>query len=572
MVKYFLQKYPTNLYIVVYGSFFYFLHAQVTEHIAFAMVQIGEIKFTPQNFFFNFISKEVSAQITLPAIFLKAGFNKYLLSFFLSWLFTLIPFIATWQFAKNSKSPYIFFLLFTSLLICFQIPNWYFYPYSIQLGFYAFGNIGFWIFILFFGLLLQRKSNAYLISGLLVSIHIPWGILSIFFLAIDQVRNGISKKLLKSFLYGICISGILLVLSSNFINSIQLSEAQPGLIEKVYKSIKPIKLTYEQYPFYAFDPFVWNNSHNPFIFYSGIAQALIILFNLFLPSFLINIRVRDRYLDKFRNQIAFYINFLSILVLIGLTYMELARIFPLPFVDILWRLIINRYLNAASFVSLIFIAIYLFHSTFYNSEKPSATFFVFLSSFIYLFNFVDLALYLIVSISVLFIVFAFYKSQIGLFIKRFIVLAAFAPIVYTANLPLSNLYTTLVYLDSNDPIFNYLEKNQSKDILLGPHVQSNNGLDVSLISGKAFYVMSEMNYSKNGEEKSVYCYKKNIDYKSLVANAETCFQERAREDWEKIFEQLNISSVIVFNRNKLNLDLVAKNRIFSIYSIDVLSK
>ena len=81
-----------------------------------------------------------------------------------------------------------------------------------------------------------------------------------------------------------------------------------------------------------------------------------------------------------------------------------------------------------------------------------------------------------------------------------------------------------------------------------------------------------MNYSIHGEDKSVYCYKKNTEYNLLVANAERCFQERTREDWEKIFKQLNISSVIVFNRNKLNLDLVAKNNIFSIYSIDVLSK
>jgi hypothetical protein len=251
--------------------------------------------------------------------------------------------------------------------------------------------------------------------------------------------------------------------------------------------------------------------------------------------------------------------------------MELARIFPLPFVDTMWRLIINRYLNAASIVSLIFMASYLFNSIFYSKEKPNITFFIFLSAFIYLFNF-ELAWYLFTGITFLSITFAFYSSQISLIIKRFLLLIAFAPIVYMANLPYSNLYTTLTYLFNNDSIFNYLESKQIDDIFLGPHVQSNNGLDVSLISGKAFYVMSEMNYSINGEDKSVYCYKKNADYNTLVANAERCFQERTREDWEVIFKQLNIGSVIVFNKNVLDLDLVAKNNIFSVYSINSQAK
>lgn len=562
----YLRKINPYLLILVYSSFFYFLHPQVTEVISFAMVQIGEIQFSSNNFIFNFVSKEASAQITFAAILLKIGVDKFVVQFLISWLLTLIPFFAIYEFIQESQYKYWYYFFFTSILIIFQIPNWYFYPYSFQIGFYSFGNTGFWIFILFFGLLLRNKPLAYFISGLLLSIHIPWGVLSLLFVMLNQHINKTNKSFNKYLLLGLCISIALLSLSYYFILHNELSGPESAILDKFNNLITLEKLTKEHYPFYAFDPFIWNNSHNPYIFHDGIINGLIIIFNLFLPSILVNLKLNETNQEFIRINAVIYLNFLSILVLIGLIYMELARLVPLPLVGALWRLIINRYLCVSSLISLIFMSIFLWNTLITKNRAIKFKFFLFLVAFIYILNFKYQGyVFLVVGLCYLMQI-SLQKEVIFKFNSNLLRVATIILMV-GANTPTNDKYTTIFNFQNSDKVFDYLKNQQEGAILLAPNVQSNNGLEVTHISGHAHFLLSKLDYFDDGVSKSVYCYEPTKDYQLQIINTNKCFEERERGDWKKIFNQLNIGSVIVFKRHILNLDLVAQNELFSIYTI-----
>ena len=122
-------------------------------HAEFALTLSGFKYFTDNNWFFKNISSEFSSQITIPAMLLKLGANKFYVQMLMSFISVAIPYFAVWEFCKKFPDSIIFYGLFTTLLALTIIPNWYFYPFSFPAGFFNFGNLGLWSTLLFFGLL-----------------------------------------------------------------------------------------------------------------------------------------------------------------------------------------------------------------------------------------------------------------------------------------------------------------------------------------------------------------------------------------------------------------------------------
>jgi hypothetical protein len=126
-------------------------------------------------------------------------------------------------------------------------------------------------------------------------------------------------------------------------------------------------------------------------------------------------------------------------------------------------------------------------------------------------------------------------------------------------------YNTVTFLNSNDPICLYLKKPKVGALLLSPGIQSNNGMNAAFFSGASYYLMPHTPPHSDTELKSIYCYSPSYDYPKWVSSIKDCFEGRTRSEWMDIFSQFNIDSVMVLSSLKLNLELVAKNELFSIY-------
>ena len=91
-----------RLYIPLVISVIYFIiNPVITEHTEFALTLGGFKYFTNNNHFFIKISSEFSSQITIPAILLKFGINKYFVQLLMSFISVAIPYFAVWEFCKK---------------------------------------------------------------------------------------------------------------------------------------------------------------------------------------------------------------------------------------------------------------------------------------------------------------------------------------------------------------------------------------------------------------------------------------------------------------------------------------
>lgn len=563
----------SNFWIIFFIASAYFIaHPQITEHVEYGLVESGLVKFTKENFLFNVVRGDRSMQITIPTILLDMGFNKYAVQIILSWLFTLIPFYSIWTLVK-SNDPWFSWTTYFFVLISLTnwlMPNWYFYPYSLSIGFFAFGNIGFWIFVLLFGLIIERKALAYLISGLLLGLHIPWGIAGTIVIVSDFLKRNSNLIKLIFFTIGICGSVISIYIGNRYSLNIPTNSIGDPLIEKLILFLKFSKNEVTQ--FYAYSPFIWNNSHNPYLFYSDAYGALKILFYLFFPTLVLNLKVSDSQIDAKRKKIVYYINILSIFVFFILIYLEIARYINLPFVQIFNRLITNRFLCLSNLLVIIFSISVILKSL--NCNKYKIDFLVYSLSLFYLFQ----ASQHTIIFSSLFLVtylltykYVTRKPLICVLFKKLLLVAAVLLLVLSFALIVpKNKYNAFSFIASTDPVIKYLMsmRDEDGDILISPNVQSNNGLNVTLFSNKAYHMIGKLKYQNGENFEEVFCYKSNLSYDDLVANAYECFEKRRRGEWAELFQQLGISSVVVPNNIKLDLDVIAHNDLLTIYKLN----
>lgn len=563
----------SNFWIIFLVATAYFIiHPQITEHVEYGLVESGIVKFTKENFLFNIVRGDRSMQITIPTMLLDFGFNKYIVQIILSWFFTLIPFFSIWSLVKSKDLWFSWAVYFSVLILLtnFLMPNWYFYPYSLSIGFFAFGNIGFWIFVLLFGLIIERKTIAYLVSGLLLGLHIPWGIAGSIVIISDFIKNDSKYKKLILFLIGLFGSAISIYIGNRYSIGLPSNLIEYSLIEKLNLILNFSKNEVTQ--FYAYSPFIWNNSHNPYFFYSDLYGAFRILFYLFFPTVILNLKISDVEIDIKREKIVYFINVLSLFVLIVLIYLEIARYVNLPFVQIFNRIITNRFLCLSNLVVIIFSISVILKSTICNKYKID--FWVYLASVFYLFQ-ANIAV-IIGSFIFLVIYFFIYKWVIkgarAYFIyKEIFLMLAVALFAFSSALIVpKNKYHAFTFLATSDPVIKYLMsmKEEEGDILIAPNVQSNNGLNVTLFSNKAYHMLGKLTYQNGENFEEVFCYKSSLGYENLVANANECFEKRMRTEWGDLFKQLGISSVIVPNTVKLDLDLMAQNDFLSVYTLN----
>ena len=341
-----------NLYPLLLGLVFFMFFPQITEHVEFAKILIGEIEYDQ----FNALGdrgKEFSSQIIIPAVLIDIGVNGNLLQLIISFLLTCIPFYAIFYLSKainptDDLSVIKLFVITSCLLFVVEISNLNNYPIQFPTSYAEFGNSGMWTMLLIIGLLVCNKPIAGFFIGFLFSWHIIWFVATIIFVLLYFANNSSRKS------YGkISTFNILLVVGF----------ALSFLIYELGQSYKDVSLGRESYSLAKIflsrllepELVVSNadNMHNIHLLSSGIRGFIQKIFFLVFPLFLVLILSKNIHLNAFIDKIKAPLVALSIISFSAIFYIEIAGFIPLPGADTLWsRAIINRYLNVTVLISL----------------------------------------------------------------------------------------------------------------------------------------------------------------------------------------------------------------------------
>jgi hypothetical protein len=307
--------------------------------------------------------------------------------------------------------------------------------------------------------------------------------------------------------------------------------------------------------------------HNFIIFNNNTRESIIIIFQLFLPllGFLFIDKINnDKYTENFIKK---FIIYNTLFVSIALMYLELSRLIALPGVDLIQRLIINRFLN----INLILLIIFMVASLARTSEisiRSLVKILLLVSLVFYIYSNEIFVYSILISGSILILICSYFNNynNNNILIKILLLVFISFPMLSNANLLRPYKFDALTSLSSgSDPLLRALSRKEKGQIILGPNVHGNSGLNVALFSGSAYYVLSDLRFNSQGSSEKVYCFQDGLDYATLEKLARDCFQQRSKEEWMSIFDQLGANMVLVPAQIKLNLELVFQNNEFALY-------
>ncbi len=154
-----------------------FVDLQWTEIVEFGLISSGLINnFVPNNL------GGYSSQITIPAILFKLGINVEIMAVLSSAICVSIAFTAVASVALIF-SPIKYIALLVPILLCkYPFYNFHYYPIKYPIYHYIFGQVGFFLATLSISLMvLDKKRSAFLLAGILVSVHLVWAVAVFYF-------------------------------------------------------------------------------------------------------------------------------------------------------------------------------------------------------------------------------------------------------------------------------------------------------------------------------------------------------------------------------------------------------
>ena len=169
----FLNK-NSFLYPLILGLAFFMLFPQITEHVEFAKILVGEVQYDQYNSL-DKRAKEFSSQIIIPAVLIDFGLNGLFLQVLMSFLLTCIPFFSLFYISKalnseDSSAAIKLFVLASIVLFVVEIANLNSYPVQFPTSYAEFGNSGMWMMLLIVGLLICNLP----IAGFFISSKIKY--------------------------------------------------------------------------------------------------------------------------------------------------------------------------------------------------------------------------------------------------------------------------------------------------------------------------------------------------------------------------------------------------------------
>ena len=182
-----------------------FVDLQWTEIVEFGLVHSGLIR----NYVPGYVST-FSSQITIPAILFKLGLNVETIAVLSSAICVSIAFTAVASVALIF-SPIKYIALLVPILLCkYPFYNFHYYPIKYPIYNFIFGQVGLFLATLSIALMvLDKKRSAFLLAGILVSVHLVWGAAVFLFFLIYLIINRIhitKNKLIPFLTLGLVIS------------------------------------------------------------------------------------------------------------------------------------------------------------------------------------------------------------------------------------------------------------------------------------------------------------------------------------------------------------------------------
>ena len=182
-----------------------FVDLQWTEIVEAGLVHSGLI----QNYVPYYVGT-FSSQITIPAILFKLGLNVETIAVLSSAICVSIAFTAVASVALIF-SPIKYIALLVPILLCkYPFYNFHYYPIKYPIYNFIFGQVGLFLATLSIALMvLDKKRSAFLLAGILVSVHLVWGAAVFLFFLIYLIINRIritKNKLIPFLTLGLVIS------------------------------------------------------------------------------------------------------------------------------------------------------------------------------------------------------------------------------------------------------------------------------------------------------------------------------------------------------------------------------
>ena len=182
-----------------------FVDLQWTEIVESGLVHSGLI----QNYVPYYVST-FSSQITISAILFKLGLNVETIAVLSSAICVSIAFTAVASVALIF-SPIKYIALLVPILLCkYPFYNFHYYPIKYPIYNFIIGQVGLFLATLSIALMvLDKKRSAFLLAGILVSVHLVWGAAVFLFFLIYLIINRIhitKNKLIPFLTLGLVIS------------------------------------------------------------------------------------------------------------------------------------------------------------------------------------------------------------------------------------------------------------------------------------------------------------------------------------------------------------------------------
>lgn len=531
---------------LLFSLFVLFAHPAMTEHVEFALAANHDIHVSAFNYDFVMRMLDQSSQVSFVQFLLDLGINSSFTQILVSFLVTFIPVLSILLMFKlmDSRNDYSNTALLTFFCVIFYLVNPInvaLYPWSPSIGFFEFGNQGMWLCIGSLILLVLNKKLGFLLSGVLFSWHMVWFIPILLYLGINFKQ--IQKKNYIYFFIGLIFSFIFLQYGKNSLES---------FTSLPVSDYPQINFSHLNFKFKKISDSFWSR-HNPLIF--GNSINFLYLIGIVIPIISLN------YL-KLPKQLLNFCNLLFVITLFLIFYIEIARQYPLPFSDVLFRAIVNRFFN-------LIIVIYIYYIFFYflnlNINKKKIKEYLhhafLLISTLFFFKFTK-----ILRFALFIFLYKHFSRKIKYFDIFLILLFLFAIGLKDRKSLEYNIFTFF------HP--NKIEKFLSSDgrgqgFILSQGIQSFRGLNITTLS-KSEYFRPTPPLFINNKYIDLFCYE-SLTFDNIKMeyswDVDECFKNRSREDWDYIFNLIGVHHVIVSHKIKLDLDLILDSDGLRIYSI-----
>jgi hypothetical protein len=524
------------------------IHPAITEHVEFALAANQGIHVSEFNYNFIIRMLDPSSQVSLVQFLLNLNLSPKITQILVSFIATLIPLFAILNLFKyidySSKYKNIaLFVFFCAIFNASNPINAALYPWSPRIGFFEFGNQGMWFCLATLMLLIKDKKLGFLLAGVLFSWHMVWFLPVLLFLSMNFKETNI-----KNYLYlfiGFIFSFIFLYYGKNQLAAFAAgSDFEFNKINFSHFNLQFVKIT---------DSF-WS-AHNPLIFEKYINWSYLLVVSI--PIFGLN------YLDLPKKLLQFC-NVLFFITLLVIFYLEIARYYPLPFSNVLFRAIVNRFFNLI--MAIFLYSLFFFCLNFRASQSKLKDYFfliVLIISTLFYFKFSH-----ILRFALLIIFYKLYNKKIR-YLDFFLIFVFMLSIAIKSHKSMD--YHIFSFLHPNK-IERFLStEGRGKSYIVSRNIQSFKGLNITNLSG-AEYFMPTPPLSIQGKHLDIFCYESlsSINKSSQAYNwdVDKCFKNKVKKDWERTFSLTGASYVIVSDNVNLDLNLILESDQLRVYSLE----